>query len=294
MAKKKEKNLKKKTKIGIIILSVLLIFIIITAIGEINRLIHLNQIEKIASESDVCPDVVVESVVYTNLLYVYIQNSACEDYVYYKNGTKESLSIALYLHHLSVRDLEKFNVSLLQTSIFDVKHKHLKEIGKTYNPDEDESFYKVKNIENSSQNDDTCLDMVDIFYSDNLYDYSFNCLNEDIIVSYTNGKTEEIHEAFKNNHVSIRDLDKFNIKYQKFAKSVTATAIITGVTNSGCTTNQFNFYSDENYNYYLKNSCYTVKFSDGTKEPIEEAFKNNKLSLKDLNRLEFPYTKEAK
>lgn len=288
---KKEKKGKKRVKVLVIILGVFLTFVVIMGVREINRFIHVDKITKIDSEEQFCTDMIVT--VYIDLFYRYEQGNGCIYYVYYKDGSKESLSKALYLHHLSVNDLEKFDFSLMRRKLFSSNYQNAETVGKKYDYSKDDAVYIVSKIEDNNSSDN-CLDMIDVFYSDNKYDYSFNCINDNIIVTYANGKTEEIHEAFQNKHITIKDLDKFNISYQKLERQVTVKTINSGVSNNGCNLEKTIIYSDDTYNYYIKNTCYTVVFSDGSKEPIEEAFKNNKISIKDLDNLNFNYTKEAK
>ena len=290
---KKEKKGKKKSKALVIILGIFLTFVVIMGVREINRFIHVGKITKIDSEEKEIGCPAVMSFVYSDLFYKYELGDGCTYYVYYKDGSKESLSKALYLHHLSVNDLEKFDFSLMRRKLFSSNYQNAETVGKKYDYSKDDDVYIVSKIEDNNSSDN-CLDMIDVFYSDNKYDYSFNCINNNIIVTYANGKTEEIHEAFQNKHVTIKDLDKFNISYQKLERQVTVKAINSGVSNNGCNLEKTIIYSDNTYNYYIKNTCYTVVFSDGSKEPIEEAFKNNKISIKDLDNLNFNYTKEAK
>ena len=181
----------------------------------------------------------------------------------------------------------------MRRKLFSNNYQNIETVGKKYDYSKDDDVYIVSKIEDNNSSDN-CLDMIDVFYSDNKYDYSFNCINNNIVVTYANGKTEEIHEAFQNKHVTIKDLDKFNISYQKLERQVTVKAINSGVSNNGCNLEKTIIYSDDTYNYYIKNTCYTVVFSDGSKQTIEEAFKNNKISIKDLDNLNFNYTKEAK
>lgn len=290
---KKEKKGKKKSKALVIILGIFLTFIVIMGVREINRFIHVGKITKIDSEEKEIGCPAVMSFIYNDLFYKYEIGDGCTYYVYYKDGSKESLSKALYLHHLSVNDLEKFDFSLMRRKLFSSNYQNAETVGKKYDYSKDDDVYIVSKIEDNNSSDN-CLDMIDVFYSDNKYDYSFNCINDNIIVTYDNGKTEEIHEAFQNKHVTIKDLDKFNISYQKLERKVTVKTINSGVSNNGCNLEKTIIYSDDTYNYYIKNTCYTVVFSDGSKETIEDAFKNNKISIKDLDNLNFNYTKEAK
>ena len=111
MKKSKNKNkMQKKAKIGVIFLSILLILVLIAGFRTLNRVIHVGNITKIESEEQFCTDMILP--VYSDFFYVYFQGNGCTNYVYYKNGSKEPLSAALFLNHLSVNDLEKFDFSL--------------------------------------------------------------------------------------------------------------------------------------------------------------------------------------
>lgn len=288
---KKKENIKRKTKVWVVILIVLLVIVFLTGLRELNRVIHVANITKIDSEDRDCPSVI--TMVYVDFFNKYYQSNGCTNYVYYKNGTKESLSVALYLHHLDINDLERLEFSLMKSKKLGNSNQGAEIVGKKHDYSKDDDAYVISEI-SATNTTDECLDMIDVFYSDNKYDYSFSCLNGNITVNYANGKTEENHEAFKNKHVTIKDLDKFNIKYEKLERPVTVKTINSLVSNNGCNLEKTNIYSDDNYNYYIKNTCYTVIFSDGSKEPIEQAFQNQKITIYDLERLNFSYTKEPK
>ena len=86
-------------------------------IREVSHYIHVNNVIKIEKENNHvgCADVM--SPVYANFFYVYESGDDCTITVFYKNGSSESLSKALYLHHLNVNDAEKFGVNLYSQSI---------------------------------------------------------------------------------------------------------------------------------------------------------------------------------
>ncbi len=67
--------------------------------------------------------------------------------------------------------------------------------------------------------------------------------------------------------------------------------------NIGCDAALQQFYSDEEYNYFypsIKSEYVVVKYSDGTEETVENALKNGKISISDLDRFEINYIKEKK
>ncbi len=57
------------------------------------------------------------------------------------------------------------------------------------------------------------------------------------------------------------------------------------------------FYSDAEYNYFypsIKSEYVVVKYSDNTEETVENALKNGKITISDLDRFEINYFKEKK
>ena len=78
--------------------------------------------------------------------------------------------------------------------------------------------YKLKEINDVSKDikDFVCMDVLEEIYRDEKYIYSLPCLkSEYIIVKYENNIYENIKVALKNKHISIKDLDNYNIKYYK-------------------------------------------------------------------------------
>ena len=78
--------------------------------------------------------------------------------------------------------------------------------------------YKIKEINDTSKNTEgfVCLSTLEEIYKDTKYIYSLPCIkSEYIIVKYENDNTENIKDALKNKHISIKNLDKYNIKYYK-------------------------------------------------------------------------------
>lgn len=62
---------------------------------------------------------------------------------------------------------------------------------------------------------------LELFYSDNEYDYYFpNIISQYIIVKYKDGTGENVKDALANNNIKIADLDDFNINYTKEEKEV--------------------------------------------------------------------------
>lgn len=121
--KKKENKVNKKKNIKIVFLIIIVIFASLFAslilIREVNHYIYVNNVIKIEKENNHvgCADVM--NPVYANFFYVYESGDDCTINVFYKDGSSESLSKALYSGHIKISDLKRFNYSLSRRSIFD-------------------------------------------------------------------------------------------------------------------------------------------------------------------------------
>ena len=66
-----------------------------------------------------------------------------------------------------------------------------------------------------------CAQAIETFYIDEQNVYKFGCIkSQNIIVKYASGYQETLPEAFRNNRVTIKDLDKYNIGYSKEEREV--------------------------------------------------------------------------
>lgn len=84
----------------------------------------------------------------------------------------------------------------------------------------------IKTITDTTKNqtDFACAQAIEVFYEDANYEYTFNCIMSPyIIVEYTNGAKENIKAALNNNHITISDLDEYNIHYYKRKKQISKT-----------------------------------------------------------------------
>lgn len=78
----------------------------------------------------------------------------------------------------------------------------------------------VLKIENTATPDMAFGQALEVFHSDSLYEYYFNCMMSGvIIVTYEDGTTENVKEAFANGHIVIEDLDEHGISYQRKRKT---------------------------------------------------------------------------
>ena len=112
----------------------------------------------------------------------------------------------------------------------DIENKALKEFLDSINVNLDlcisaqvpEEYYKVKSIVDTSKEikDFGCLEALEEIYKDDNYTYYLGCLkSEYIIVTYVNGKTEDIKKALERGYVKVSDLDRFDIDYIKEANN---------------------------------------------------------------------------
>lgn len=64
-----------------------------------------------------------------------------------------------------------------------------------------------------------CAQALELFYSDNEFDYYFSCMKSGmIIVYYTDGTEETIKEALGKGRITLDDLNKYHIGYYKYVK----------------------------------------------------------------------------
>ena len=74
----------------------------------------------------------------------------------------------------------------------------------------------VLKIEDTSTPDMVFGQALEVFHTTKFYEYYFNCtMSGVIIVTYEDGTTENVKEAFDNGHITIEDLDEHGISYQR-------------------------------------------------------------------------------
>ena len=84
-----------------------------------------------------------------------------------------------------------------------------------------ETTIKVKNISDNSEGQ-KIFDAPECFYSDESYNYYFSkVIGEYVIVTYADGTTENVRDAFDKGHINLNDLDEFGIVYTKEEKTTT-------------------------------------------------------------------------
>lgn len=80
------------------------------------------------------------------------------------------------------------------------------------------SDMQVKKIVDKTKDikDFTCAEALENFYTDSKYSYYFSCLKgEHVVVVYKDDYEEPVSIALKNGNITIKDLDKYKIKYTK-------------------------------------------------------------------------------
>jgi len=83
---------------------------------------------------------------------------------------------------------------------------------------EEVDYYKI--VDTSKEiKDFSCDSALEKIYEDDNYTYYLNCIKSNYIkIRYNGGKEENIKYALENGHISIKDLDKFDIDYIKYEK----------------------------------------------------------------------------
>lgn len=90
-----------------------------------------------------------------------------------------------------------------------------------YKLPEETNDLKVKSIVDKTQSliGYACAEALELFYTDDKYEYYFSCLKgSEVIVEYTDGSEETVKEALKKDRIQISDLDNYKIEYLKYEK----------------------------------------------------------------------------
>ncbi len=153
----------------------------------------------------------------------------------------------------------------------------------------------------------------DYFYTDGTYTYYFtNLIGSYIIVYYSDGTSENVRDAFETGIVTLADLDRFGIYYEKEEGTKVGMVddppkpssgdgpkdvdYIEDLTDGGAEALEA-FYVDDNYIYYfpyIQSSGIVVHYKDGTAENIVEALEYNHVSIEQLKEYDIFYYAEEK
>lgn len=72
----------------------------------------------------------------------------------------------------------------------------------------------TKITDRTIEEDLICAQALELFYEDDKNEYYFNCIKSQlIIVEYENGYKEDVKSAFANGHITLEDLDRFDVGY---------------------------------------------------------------------------------
>lgn len=150
----------------------------------------------------------------------------------------------------------------------------------------------------------------EIIYIDETTVYVLKGSSQDIIVSYSDGSRQNVKDALEEGNITIEDLDRFEIRYTKIAKTdlpigeipeesnKSDLEVIDIVLPSGCYGDLIDlFYSDDEYDYFFPSlTKYSMKvyYSDGSVQNVKEAIDAGNITLADLDKFDIYYFKETK
>ncbi len=149
--------------------------------------------------------------IYVDEVYVYFLGSYCSQdiTVIYSNGSFRNVKDALADGSVTIEDLDTFDVPYA---------KRLKS---------DSSVDRIPEESNKSDLEVTDIvlpsgcygEIIDLFYSDDEYDYFFPSLTKySMKVYYSDGSVQSVKEAIDAGNITLADLDKFDIFYLKAPK----------------------------------------------------------------------------
>ena len=180
----------------------------------------------------------------------------------------------------------------------------------------EKKIIKEVEVRTEVENAEKILDIRDMpnpecFYEDETYEYYFlKPMSEYIFVSYEDGSSEWIKEAFESGHVELGDfryLYKVDIFIKAKNRAVGAEPKVVNIATRTLKRNwielgvfEETFYEEGKYSYYYKNSpysptrseCIFVYYDDGTRENMRPALENGRITLEDLQAFQFGGRKE--
>ncbi|MBE6677412.1 MAG: hypothetical protein E7597_01275 [Ruminococcaceae bacterium] len=116
--------------------------------------------------------------------------------VHYSDGTSENVKNAFVTGIVTIADLDSYDIDYIRAE-------------RCFNASE------VTNIVDDSYGKGVG-EAIQYFYEDDTYAYLFTCWKGDYItVYYSNGTSEDLITAFENGRVTVEDLDRFGIHYEK-------------------------------------------------------------------------------
>lgn len=107
----------------------------------------------------------------------------------------------------------------------------------------DNNIKKVVDIADNSKyiDDFTCDEALEPFYEDEKYVYSYSCIKSSyVVVKYQDRTEETVKESLKKGRITIKDLDRFDIKYIKEEKNNKFTTIMVDSKEMNIRQSQYN------------------------------------------------------
>jgi len=237
-----------------------------------------------------------EEIFFEDEAYIYRFHSIMSHHIIvtYEDGSAENIAEALNGARASIADLDRFGID------YSAEEKHI-------NPDlesitaQNESEFVIVNIVDETKALGLAVpDAVEVFYEDDLYQYTFsNIISNHIIVIYQDGSSETITDALLSGRASISALDRFGIEYFAEEKHINPDLqSIADQSTAEITKDEIELiYEDESFRYYLPDGlCETivVTYIDGTSESIREALQSGRITVQDLDLYEISYTRIEK
>lgn len=130
------------------------------------------------------------------------------------------------------------------------------------------------------------------FWEDDEYQYVFPAImSHDCTVTYSNGATENVVDALEAGRVTVEDLERFDIG---FFREPLPTGIkeIRPVDGEGDTVAHALRIVEGDYSYMVGAEQYVVEYASGESESLDEAVRDGRVTVADLDRLGIPYTRE--
>ena len=207
--------------------------------------------------------------------YIYTFRTLVSNYiiVHYTDGTQDNVKNALRKGHITISDLDRFDIDYITT------------------PNHIEKIVDLTKTEEYERDDQSRRET---FFADDEFYYFFNTTKSTAIkVHFKDGTTQPLKFALEEGKVRITDLDRFRVMYYKSAINGNLKKEILEFIGGGEAW-EYSDYSDGYYIYHLnskKNDATTVVYTDGSRENIADALKNKNLTLSDLEKYDITYTK---
>ena len=196
----------------------------------------------------------------------------------------------------------KADISKADTAVSQAVSETESEISEDVSEELSAEVNKTASVADIAKNTEEGYSGLETLYMDENYIYILGLYKpEEIIVTYTDGTTQNIKEAFEDKNVEIADLDKYEVKYIKQEKPKDGEPFVIAdhrdlISFVRDATDVF--YTDDKYEYFFGSQpeadCVIVVYPDGTFQNLKEAFENGNITIADLDRFEIEYNKMSK